>query len=102
MYLHLFFLQLSFANERDTTKIQVNSEGYLLDGILLKNSIGDEKIPVVIFLVGSGANSSYETGYKDFIKFFFEETFLMNDYALVYFDKRACGKIRGCVVQHHV
>lgn len=52
------FLQLSFANERDTTQLQVNSEGYLLDGILLKNSKGKEKIPVVIFLVGSGANSS--------------------------------------------
>lgn len=89
------FLQLSFANGLDTTKIQVNSEGYLLDGILLKNSKGNEKIPVVIFLVGSGANSSHETSYKDFIKYFFEETFLMNDYALVYFDKRGVGKSEG-------
>lgn len=89
------FLQSSFANKTDTSKIQVNSEGFLLDGMLLKNSRHNGKLPVIIFLVGSGGNSSYATNYKDFTNFFFEETFLNDGFALVYFDKRGVGKSQG-------
>ncbi len=89
------FIQSLYANETDTSKIQVNSEGFLLDGMLLKNSRYNEKVPVIIFLAGSGGNSSYTTNYKDFTKFFFEETFLKNGFALVYFDKRGVGKSQG-------
>lgn len=89
------FLQTTFANETDTSKIQINSEGFLLDGMLLKNSGHNGKLPVIIFAVGSGGNSSHATNYKDFTQFFFEETFLKNGFALVYFDKRGVGNSQG-------
>lgn len=88
-------IETSFANKTDTSKIQVNSEGFLLDGIILRNSSHKGKLPVIIFLVGSGGNSSYTSNYKDFTRFFFEQTFLNNGFALVYFDKRGVGKSKG-------
>lgn len=84
----------AFANEVDSIKISAKSEGYLLDGILLKKSGDQQKRPAVIFLVGSG-NSSHRTNYKDFIQFFLEKTFLENGFAVAYFDKRGIGKSQG-------
>ena len=52
-------------------------------------------MPIVIFLVGSGGNSSHTSNYKDFLQFFLEKTFLENGYAVVYFDKRGNGKSQG-------
>lgn len=93
----IFFLiiQCSFATEVDSIKIQAVSEGLLLDGILLKKSDHKEKMPVVVFLVGSGGNSSHRTNYKGFTQFFLEKTFLENGFAIVYFDKRGNGKSQG-------
>jgi len=82
------------AYEIDSTKINALSEGYLLDGVLLKKSTGQQKRPVVIFLVGSGI-SSHRTNYKDFNQFFLEKTFLENGFAIAYFDKRGIGKSEG-------
>ncbi len=84
----------ALANEIDSIKISAVSEGYLLDGILIKRSNGQKKYPVVIFLVGSG-NSSHKTNYKDFTEFFLEKTFLENGFAIAYFDKRGIGKSQG-------
>ena len=84
----------ALANEVDTIKIKAISEGFLLDGILLKKSGDQQKRPVVIFLVGSG-NSSHRTNYKDFTQFFLEKTFLENGFAVAYFDKRGIGKSQG-------
>lgn len=91
----LFISQCSFANEVDTIKIQAVSEGFLLDGVLLKESNFKEKLPVVIFLVGSGGNSSHKTNYKDFTQFFLEKEFLKKRFAIVYFDKRGVGNSQG-------
>ena len=84
----------ALANEVDSIKISAVSEGYLLDGIILKKSGDQQKRPVVIFLVGSG-NSSHRTNYKDFTQFFLEKTFLENGFAVAYFDKRGLGKSQG-------
>lgn len=94
------FLTISYcglpalANEIDSIKISAISEGYLLDGVLLKKSNDQQKRPVVIFLVGSG-NSSHRTNYKDFNQFFLEKTFLENGFAIAYFDKRGIGNSQG-------
>ena len=90
-----FIVQCSLASEIDSIKINAKSEGFLLDGILLKKSGNKEKMPAVVFLVGSGGNSSHTSNYKDFLQFFLEKTFLENGYALVYFDKRGNGKSQG-------
>lgn len=88
------YRQPAFANEVDTIKIKANSEGFVLDGILLKKSNDQQKRPVVIFLAGSGI-SSHRTNYKDFNQFFLEKTFLENGFAIAYFDKRGIGKSQG-------
>lgn len=90
-----FIIQCSFATGVDSINIQAISEGFLLDGIVLKKSGLKEKMPVVVFLVGSGGNSSHRTNYKDFNQFFLEKTFLENGFAIVYFDKRGIGKSQG-------
>ncbi len=88
------YRQSAIASEVDTIKIKANSEGFVLDGTLLKKSGDQQKRPVVIFLVGSG-NSSHITNYKDFNQFFLEKTFLENGFAIAYFDKRGIGKSQG-------
>ena len=90
-----FIIQSSFASEIDSIRINATSEGFLLDGIILKKSGHKQKMPVIIFLVGSGGNSSHNTNYKSFNHFFLEKTFLENGFAIVYFDKRGVGKSQG-------
>ena len=51
--------------------------------------------PVLIFLVGPGANSSHTTLYKNFVKENLEKLFLNEGFALLYFDKRGVGKSQG-------
>jgi pimeloyl-ACP methyl ester carboxylesterase len=79
----------------DTLKMDVVSEGYKLDVVLLKKAALTKQLPVIIFLVGSAGNSSHRTSYKDFASFFFEKTFLQNGFAVVYFDKRGVGTSEG-------
>jgi hypothetical protein len=90
-----FITNCSLAIEVDSIKIQTKSEGYLLNGILIKKLNHKGKMPVVLFLVGSGSSSSYKTNYKDFVQFFVEQTFLEKGYAIAYFDKRGVGTSQG-------
>lgn len=83
------------AADFDTLKLDVVSEGYHLDAVVLKKSSSTKKLPVIIFLVGSAGNSSHRSNYKDFTEFFFEHTFLQNGFAIVYFDKRGIGNSEG-------
>lgn len=85
----------AFAAETDTLKLDVVSEGYKLDVVLLKKATAVKEVPVIIFLVGSAGNSSHKTNYKDFAAFFFEQSFLQNGFAVVYFDKRGVGASEG-------
>lgn len=85
----------AWAAEIDTMKLDVVSEGYKLDAVLLKKTTAKKQLPVIIFLVGSAGNSSHRTSYKDFAAFFFEQTFLQNGFAVVYFDKRGVGASEG-------
>lgn len=61
--------------------------------VLLPGSSGPW--PMVVFLSGSGPNSSYRTNYVDFLKYFLEEPLLKEGIGLMYFDKRGVGRSTG-------
>jgi len=92
----IFFLVNNFYafSQVDTINYKASSEGYKLDVQLLKYP-SITKAPAIIFLVGSGSSASHKTNYKDFVKFFLEDNFLIENYVLVYFDKRGVGNSEG-------
>jgi uncharacterized protein len=85
----------SLAPETEIIKISTQSEGYKLNGLLLRKEQSQEKLPAIIFLVGSGGSSSYSTDYANFTRFFFEEILLDQGFAIVYFDKRGVESSEG-------
>lgn len=86
--------QLSYAQGVTRTNITFDNGRFTLHGELILQDTA-RKAPVLVFLVGSGANSSYQTLYKDFVKKNLEEPFLKEGIALLYFDKRGIGKSEG-------
>lgn len=80
--------------ETDTINIKASSEGYNLDVLILKKSAQKNKLPAILYIVGSGEQSSMKTN-RDLMQFFFENTFLPDDFAVVYFDKRGVGNSEG-------
>jgi uncharacterized protein len=85
----------SLAPATEIIKISTQSEGYKLNGLLLRKEQSQEKLPAIIFLVGSGGSSSYSTDYVNFTRFFFEEILLDQGFAIVYFDKRGVESSEG-------
>ncbi|CAN5275894.1 hypothetical protein BH23BAC1_BH23BAC1_43490 [soil metagenome] len=99
---HLILLGLVFCNiymviasSKDTVEISFQSKGYTLKGKLIVPKEKETKIPAIIFLIGSGGNSSYATDYKKFIDFFLETPLENENVALLYFDKRGVGQSEG-------
>lgn len=83
------------APERiDTINIKAISEGNNLDVVILKKAGKSKKMPAILFVVGSGEQSTMKTN-RELMHFFFENEFLTNDYAVVYFDKRGVGNSEG-------
>lgn len=78
----------------DTICIAAISEGYSLDVTILRKSVKKTKLPVIIFAVGSG-DLPWMISYGDQLQFYFENTFLLNDFVVVYFDKRGVGNSEG-------
>src|SRR5690606_26622433 len=78
----------------DTISIKALSEGYNLDVLVLKNTKKTTKLPVIIFAVGSG-DLPWVKSYGNQVQFYFENTFLPNDFVVVYFDKRGVGDSEG-------
>jgi pimeloyl-ACP methyl ester carboxylesterase len=83
------------ASETEKIEISALSEGYTLNGVLIKKTHTQEKLPAIIFLVGSGGTSSHSTNYANFTRFFFEEILLDHGFAVVYFDKRGVESSEG-------
>ena len=94
LLLFCFITQQTFA-AKDTLDISFESDHYEIDGKILAPKNRSIKMPVVIFLVGSGGNSSYSTNYADFINFFLEQPLANENIALMYFDKRGVGQSEG-------
>lgn len=78
----------------DTINVKALSEGYNLDVWVLKNSVKESGLPAIIFSVGSG-DLPWVQSYGNLLQFYFEHTFLLNDFAVVYFDKRGVGNSEG-------
>lgn len=85
------------ASSVDVEKINItaHSDGFKLNGILIKKKNSTVLQPVVIFLVGSGGSSSHSTNYLNFTRFFFEATLLDQGFAVAYFDKRGVESSEG-------
>ncbi|NOY36115.1 MAG: alpha/beta hydrolase [Chlorobi bacterium] len=82
------------GNPLFSRNIHFNSGKETLYGqMILTDTTG--KIPLVVFLSGSGPSSSYRTNYAGFLRFFFEEKLLGQGIALMYFDKRGVGQSTG-------
>lgn len=86
----------SEAQNFDVTRTNVTFDNgrFTLHGELIIPDTA-QNAPVLIFLVGSGANSSHRTLYKEFVEENLEQLFLEEGFALLYFDKRGVGKSEG-------
>jgi len=84
----------TFAQDLTRTNVTFDNGRFTLHGELVIPDTSDNA-PVLIFLVGSGANSSHRTLYKDFVIQNIENLFLDQGVAILYFDKRGIGKSDG-------
>lgn len=76
------------------TNITFDNGRYTLHGELVQPDTAMHA-PALVFLVGSGPNSSHRTLYKEFVTENLEKLFLQEGIALLYFDKRGVGKSEG-------
>ena len=84
----------SFSQDLLRTNITFESGRYTLHGELLLPQKADS-VPMIIFLVGAGENSSHRTIYKDFVEQNLEALFIKEGYGILYFDKRGVGDSEG-------
>lgn len=84
----------SISQDLLRTNITFESGRNTLHGELLLPQNADS-IPMIIFLVGSGENSSHRTIYKDFVEQNLEALFIEEGYGILYFDKRGVGDSEG-------
>ncbi len=84
----------AFAQDVTRTNITFDNGRFTLHGELVIPDTSDNA-PVLVFLVGSGENSSHRTLYKDFVHENVENLFLDQGVAILYFDKRGIGKSDG-------
>ncbi|GAB5409694.1 MAG: hypothetical protein BalsKO_20590 [Balneolaceae bacterium] len=84
----------AFAQDVTRTNVTFDNGRFTLHGELVIPDTSDNA-PVLIFLVGSGANSSHRTLYKKFVEENIEKLFLDQGAAILYFDKRGIGKSDG-------
>jgi uncharacterized protein len=89
LFLLCFISTSSFA-EQDTAGVSFQSGKYIMIPANRKT-----KMPAIIFLPGSGGNSSYSSNYADFLKFFLEASLPGESMVLLYFDKRGVGQSEG-------
>jgi hypothetical protein len=85
---------VSQAQDVTRTSITFDNGRFTLHGELIIPDTA-QNAPVLMFLVGSGENSSYRTIYKDFVTQNLENLFLQEGFALLYFDKRGVGNSEG-------
>jgi len=83
-----------FSQDLLRTNITFESGRYTLHGELLLPQKADS-VPMIIFLVGAGENSSHRTLYKSFVEQNLEALFISEGYGILYFDKRGIGDSEG-------
>lgn len=92
----IFFATKSLNAQDGITRTNITFENgrFTLHGELILPDTA-QNAPVLVFLVGSGANSSHRTIYKDFVEKNLEELFLEEGIGLLYFNKRGVGDSEG-------
>jgi uncharacterized protein len=92
----LFFnISFLFSNPMDSIPLAFESEGHTLKGRLLLPQNRTQKVPVIMFLVGSGGSSSYATDYRNFLQFFLKTPLENEPVGFLFFDKRGVGESEG-------
>lgn len=89
--------QADTANATSTIEripFKAPSEGYLLDGYMVRDHTIRQKQPAIIFLVGSGTGSTLKN-YQSTTEFFFDHNLVEQGFTMVYFDKRGLGDSEG-------
>lgn len=96
LVLVLAMLSITSGYATDTTQVavQFKSGKYTLHGNLILPK-SEHKVPVVVFLVGSGGNSSHRTTYKEWRQENLEQLLLPEGVGILYFDKRGVGASEG-------
>lgn len=90
----LFLLRASASDTAYKTSISFYSSGYKLQGdLILPKRPGP--VPVVVFLVGSGPNTSHRSDYRRMLEEAFEKQLLPEGVGLFYFDKRGVAPSEG-------
>jgi uncharacterized protein len=95
LVLAIWIINTALGSSKDSVEISFQSEGYTLKGKLVIPQNLETKVPAIIFLIGSGGNSSYAKDYKKFIDFFLESPMEKEHVAFLYFDKRGVGESEG-------
>lgn len=91
----LLFLSLSLAaQDASRSNVLFESRDITLSGelVLPKNT---SNVPVILFLVGSGENSSHRLIYQSFTQEILEKVFIPEGYGIFYYDKRGIGESKG-------
>lgn len=88
-------INLIFSQPKDSLQISFQSDGYRLEGKLIKPNNPEGKVPAIIFLLGSGGYSSHSRDYKKFLEFFLETPLQDEDVSFLYFDKRGVEPSEG-------
>lgn len=82
------------ADTTYSSQVEFRSGPYILSGqLLLPKASG--KVPVIVFLVGSGGETSHRNIYRLMLEEAFEKQLLPEGVALFYFDKRGVGHSQG-------
>ncbi|WP_373495794.1 alpha/beta hydrolase family protein [Aquiflexum sp.] len=95
LLLFAFTINLGIAISKDSISVQFESDDAILKGKLILPQVEDNKVPAIIFLIGSGGHSSYSKDYKRFLDFFLERPFENEKVAFLFFDKRGVGESEG-------
>ncbi len=78
----------------ESIAVEFKSGDVTLRGHIITKAPKGTKVPVIIFATGSG-EGSYATNYTEFVKYFFEDNFDLENLAIFYFDKRGVGSSEG-------
>ncbi len=81
---------------KECNEVSFKSGNYTIKGCLKTPKDVKRRIPVIIFCVGSGGQSSYgDNFYSKFLDTLFEQNLPKDSIAFLYFDKRGVGKSEG-------
>lgn len=96
IYIFLFLCPLlNYSFPKDSVDIEFYSEGYTLRGKLIAPEDKNQRVPAIIFLIGSEESSSHTTNYKSFLNYFFENALDTSNVAVLHFDERGVGRSDG-------